>query len=259
MDAVKTGKLIYEARNEVGLSQQELAEKLHITRTTVSKWENGRGLPDISLLESLGDALGLSVTELIHGERNPAETGAEQTAREMIRLSGIARRMDRRRTWLLAAAILLLLVAVAVFLPKNPWKSFSTLEEAEAYAGVVIDSRPYYEEYPMVAIDAAREVGFRAKKGIVEVYWNFSGATCRVRKGVGTRDVSGDHRKYSDIQEIAGFTAKGENGKYRLAVWQADGYSYAIMIDGYAEVDGHRVKIKGIRLLDLMAFVQKVH
>lgn len=44
MDAVKTGKLIYEARNEVGLSQQELAEKLHITRTTVSKWENGDSL-----------------------------------------------------------------------------------------------------------------------------------------------------------------------------------------------------------------------
>jgi len=119
MDAMKTGKLINEARSAAGLSQQELAEKLHITRTTVSKWENGRGLPDISLLERLGDALDLSVTELIHGGRNAVETGAEQTAREVIRLSDRARRMDRRRTWLLAAALVAVLAVVALLLPKT--------------------------------------------------------------------------------------------------------------------------------------------
>ena len=256
MDAVKTGKLIYDARNQAGLSQQELAEKLHITRTTVSKWENGRGLPDISLLESLGDSLGLSVTELIHGERNPAETEAEQTAREVIRLSDRARRMDRRRTWLLAAAILLLLLAVAVFLPRNPWKSFSTLLDAEEYAGVEIEERPYYE---LIPVEMEKQIGYRARKGVVEVFWKSGGAVLRIRKGVGTRDVSGDHRKYSDIQEIAGFTAKGENGRYRLTVWQADGYSYAVIVEGYGVTDGHRVKIEGMRLLELMALVQKVH
>lgn len=258
MDAAKTGRLIYEARNAAGLSQQELAEKLHITRTTISKWENGRGLPDISLLESLGDCLGLSVTELIHGERNPVETGAEQTAREVLRLSGMARRVDKRRTWLLAAAVVLLLAAVTAVLPRNPWKNFPTLAQAEAYAGVGIDDRPHFEEYPMVAMNAAREMGFRAKRGIVEVYWHFSGATCRLRKGVGNRDVSGIGREYGDIQEIAGFTAKGENGRYPLAVWSADGYSYALMMEGYTTVDGHREKLTGWRLTELMALVSKI-
>ena len=53
MNAEKTGALIREAREEKNLSQQQLAEQLHITRTTVSKWENGRGMPDVSLLQLL--------------------------------------------------------------------------------------------------------------------------------------------------------------------------------------------------------------
>ena len=68
MDAVKTGVLIAQARKNKNLTQKQLAEALHISDRTVSKWERGAGFPDVSLLEPLSDALDLSVTALLRGE-----------------------------------------------------------------------------------------------------------------------------------------------------------------------------------------------
>ncbi|MBQ2223414.1 MAG: helix-turn-helix transcriptional regulator, partial [Oscillospiraceae bacterium] len=102
MNAEKTGALIREAREAKNLSQQQLAEQLHITRTTVSKWENGRGMPDVSLLERLAEVLELSVTELVCGERTAGEP--ETALRDVIRISDKNRKRDRRLIAALAAA-----------------------------------------------------------------------------------------------------------------------------------------------------------
>lgn len=63
-----TGAMIKRLREEKGLTQTELAEKIFVTDKAVSKWETGRGYPDISLVESLAKALGVSVIELLSGE-----------------------------------------------------------------------------------------------------------------------------------------------------------------------------------------------
>lgn len=55
-------------RERKALTQKQLAEKLCISDKTISKWENGKGLPDISLLEDLARALGVSLTELMTGD-----------------------------------------------------------------------------------------------------------------------------------------------------------------------------------------------
>ena len=73
MDAKNTGELIAVRRRELGLSQEALAERLHVTDKAVSKWENGRGMPGIESLEPLADALGLSVSEILSGRRLTAE------------------------------------------------------------------------------------------------------------------------------------------------------------------------------------------
>ena len=70
MNAKKVGSFIKEQRQELGLSQKELAEKLYITDKAVSKWETGRGLPDISSLEPLSNALNVSVSEILNGEKS---------------------------------------------------------------------------------------------------------------------------------------------------------------------------------------------
>jgi len=69
MDQEKIGKFIALLRKEQNMTQVELAEKLGITDRAISKWENGRGLPDLSLIKPLCEALDISVNELLSGER----------------------------------------------------------------------------------------------------------------------------------------------------------------------------------------------
>lgn len=67
MDRYVTGAMIKKLREDKKLTQSQLAEKLCISEKTVSKWETGRGYPDISILEELAAALGISVIELMAG------------------------------------------------------------------------------------------------------------------------------------------------------------------------------------------------
>ena len=59
------GQYIAEKRAEKGLTQQQLADRLHVINKAVSKWETGRGLPDIQMLEPLSEALGVTPAELL--------------------------------------------------------------------------------------------------------------------------------------------------------------------------------------------------
>ena len=69
MNQDKIGKFIAELRKEKGMTQCDLANKLGITDRAVSKWENGRGMPDLSLLVPLCEILGISINELLSGAR----------------------------------------------------------------------------------------------------------------------------------------------------------------------------------------------
>lgn len=69
MDQIKTGKFIASLRKEQELTQMMLADRLGISDKTVSKWERGAGLPDVSLMLPLCEVLGISVNELLAGER----------------------------------------------------------------------------------------------------------------------------------------------------------------------------------------------
>ena len=67
MNTYVTGSTIRKLREGRGLTQAELADRIGVSSKTVSKWETARGLPDISLLQPLAQALGLSVIELMNG------------------------------------------------------------------------------------------------------------------------------------------------------------------------------------------------
>jgi transcriptional regulator with XRE-family HTH domain len=69
MDQVKIGKFISQMRKEKGLTQKQLGEELLISDKTVSKWETGKGLPEVSLMLPLCEKLGINVNELLTGER----------------------------------------------------------------------------------------------------------------------------------------------------------------------------------------------
>lgn len=69
MDAKKFGIYITETRKERQMIQSELAEKIRVTDKAVSRWERGLGFPDINTLETLVDALGIILIELMQSEK----------------------------------------------------------------------------------------------------------------------------------------------------------------------------------------------
>ncbi len=69
MDQVKIGAFLKQLRNEKGLSQEKLAEVFGVSSRSVSRWENGRTMPDISIIIELADYYGIDIRELLNGER----------------------------------------------------------------------------------------------------------------------------------------------------------------------------------------------
>ena len=69
MDLVKIGKFISAMRKRKGLTQEQLGERLSVTNKTISRWETGKYMPDIDKLQELSAILGISVNELLAGER----------------------------------------------------------------------------------------------------------------------------------------------------------------------------------------------
>ena len=79
------GTFIKEQRMALGMTQQQLAEQLHITNKAISRWETGNAYPDISLLDDLAAVLSVSVEELCRGERchHRGKTTEKRQSREM--------------------------------------------------------------------------------------------------------------------------------------------------------------------------------
>ena len=78
MDHIKVGQFIAECRKKKDLTQAQLAEKLNITDRAISKWENGKAMPDSALMLDLCDILGITVNELLCGKLSDQEQRNEQ-------------------------------------------------------------------------------------------------------------------------------------------------------------------------------------
>ena len=78
MDHIKVGQFIAECRKKKNLTQAQLAEKLNITDRAISKWENGKAMPDSALMLDLCDILGITVNELLCGEVSDQEQRNDQ-------------------------------------------------------------------------------------------------------------------------------------------------------------------------------------
>ena len=137
MDAKATGGLIARRRKERNWSQGDLAERLHVTDKAVSRWETGRGLPSLDLLEPLAEALGLTVSELL--------SGRELTPEELPKAAGeqIMETMQEKARILkgFAAAVVMIIALAGIFfgyhyLTTAPETDLARLEElAAAYLG----------------------------------------------------------------------------------------------------------------------------
>lgn len=74
MDAKKVGEFIYKERKKRNMTQADLAKRLNVTSQAISKWENGRGLPDVELLKSLSEIFEVNIEEILNGEEKSKKT-----------------------------------------------------------------------------------------------------------------------------------------------------------------------------------------
>ena len=125
MDKTQLGAFIAEKRKALGLTQKDLAARLHVTDKAVSKWERGLSYPDVTLLELLADTLGLNLTELVsctpHAETGE-ETRKEQAMKDVLQLSAdsVAATRKRGRRWIAVLAAVCLILAAALILLTRP-------------------------------------------------------------------------------------------------------------------------------------------
>ena len=68
-ESKKIGSFLKELRKEIGITQEEFAEKLDVSSRTISRWETGTNMPDISLLVNIAEIFNVSISEIINGER----------------------------------------------------------------------------------------------------------------------------------------------------------------------------------------------
>lgn len=111
------GRFIADIRKERGMTQQDLAQKLHVTNTAVSKWERGLSYPDLTLLEELSDALGLRISELMACKKEETEEAQmpceESNIHALLNMAKETARLHRREVGILAGIIIIALILVA--------------------------------------------------------------------------------------------------------------------------------------------------
>lgn len=95
MEQQMIGKFISTCRKEKGLTQMQLAEKLNITNRAISKWETGKSMPDVSLMLDLCDILGITVNELLSGERIAMENYQKRAEENLMGLQSKKEKVQR--------------------------------------------------------------------------------------------------------------------------------------------------------------------
>ena len=112
MDLIKIGKYIAFKRKEQGLTQKQLAEKLNMSDKSVSKWERGICLPDVSVYLELCKILGISINEFLAGEDIPKETIEQKAEENIIQIT----KDNKNKQKYLKKIIRLLIVMLVVFI-----------------------------------------------------------------------------------------------------------------------------------------------
>jgi len=128
MNQQKIGNFILELRKEKNMTQQELADKIGVTDKAISKWENGRGMPDLSLMKPLCTALGITINDLLSGEKIEKKDYQDKFEENILNtINYTNKKLDNSRNqigiFLLIAGFLIILTAIAIFPSESSWSS----------------------------------------------------------------------------------------------------------------------------------------
>ena len=129
MDQIKIGKFIAECRKKNNLTQVQLAEKLNITDRAISKWENGKGMPDSSIMLELCKELKISVNELLSGEMIEMKNYDESAEKNLLDMVKQKEKNDMRLLrmeilmGILGVLPLLISIIIVSIIPLEEWLS----------------------------------------------------------------------------------------------------------------------------------------
>ena len=134
MEQLKIGRFIAECRKQKGLTQMQLAEKLNITDKAISKWERGIAMPDSSIMLELCDILGISVNELLSGEKINMENNNQKNEQLLLEMAKEIEKKNKTiwsSMWvimIISVTVLIAGVFIAAFLiPKGVWQLVTIL------------------------------------------------------------------------------------------------------------------------------------
>ena len=126
MDQIKIGKFIAERRKLKSLTQAQLAEKLDITDRAVSKWENGRSLPDSAIMLELCEILDITVNDLLCGEVVVMEKYNKEMEKNLLEM---AREKEKSDKQLLMVEIVMGFVSIGIMLGLCIFAAYAPMEE----------------------------------------------------------------------------------------------------------------------------------
>lgn len=153
MDQIKIGSFLKQLRKDRNLTQEALAEQLHVSGRTVSRWETGTNMPDIGILIELAEFYEVSIPEIINGERKSENMDQEtrETAVKMAEYSKHAVKTGKQKVMgiLLAAFGMFIIVsALMVFPSESSWGSiYSVLGSIVLLIGIYLMIRQVFVKY----------------------------------------------------------------------------------------------------------------
>ena len=107
MDQKKIGSFLKELRKEKGITQEQFAENLNVSGRTVSRWETGTNMPDISLLVDIAEFFDVSIPEIINGERK-SEIMEKEVKEQTLALEMLSELKKTTKRWFVVSIILLI-------------------------------------------------------------------------------------------------------------------------------------------------------
>ncbi len=99
MEQQKIGKFIHDLRKEKEMTQKQLADLVRVSDKTISKWETGRGIPDTAIMSELCQVLGISINELLSGERLSVDNYNGKAEENMVNLLKDTEKQNDRQKW----------------------------------------------------------------------------------------------------------------------------------------------------------------
>ena len=226
MDQVKIGKYIAEKRKSLGYTQLQLAQKLGMSDKSVSKWERGVCLPDVSVYEDLCNELGISLNEFLAGEDIEEEKVAKKSEENLLKVSWFIKKKSSSFKKIIAVFVVLIIFLIGLFVEFLYSEGYFLQNYIEAYSE---DSA----EREMARLLSDREGAFIYEYHVEDKYDFMNIKMTTYRNGIIFEEPV--EIPLGAVNEgVLVFVPEGENGKIKVICTSGAG---TISMESYFECD----------------------